>query len=599
MYDAIQKLDKKFDSLHRRVSEIHQTRRKPLLLKQKPVGFTCNSFSSLPVEKIQVQKSTERRLDHISLHDHGNHSQQTKVKLQRAEILTSSAAELVPCSLQPESQLPAQRQSPPLPTIVSTQSLCSPFSLTSEMPDFPSQMGLVNENPLAASSLATASHVVSSVMPTPPAASLERNNFTATYNSSPRNINTVIELPSSSSSSVNPAVASSCSLYPQVNTANGMSHLPSQPSSATIALDSPVHMVSSVFSSPRITHAPAAETSLGRNNMLVTYRTSSESTALSNEMPSSSMNLNFEFVGDPKRNVKILGNYLMKAKLKTKPKYAARYLVRLLFPKETLLYSVMGAKTRGRRALDQNKVAAIREFLTTYFPTYDLSEHGRDWETCVTNVNTMIRYLRYETKTNSEILKGKEKPPDTPGRLVYVDLVGSEDESEFSTQTSSKSNQIQNSEWNNMPEILDLPSSSKVSSLEPMAHLGNPSRNVQLPFPVICVAKGKCRPELSARYLIRHLFTEDVLVKSNVYGNLDRGTYPLDCNKINALRDFLQENYPSFELKETGYDWKACVAAINSTIRSLRFDHKRALAGIRNNVLAETPLLSQSSKSLL
>lgn len=66
--------------------------------------------------------------------------------------------------------------------------------------------------------------------------------------------------------------------------------------------------------------------------------------------------------------------------------------------------------------------------------------------------------------------------------------------------------------------------------------LGSPQRNVQLPFSVIYVAKGKSRPELSARYLIRHMFTEDVLVKSNVYGNLERGVSPLDCNKINALR---------------------------------------------------------------
>lgn len=60
------------------------------------------------------------------------------------------------------------------------------------------------------------------------------------------------------------------------------------------------------------------------------------------------------------RNVKVLGNYLMKARQKTKPKYAARYLVRVLFPKETLLCSIMGVSARGRRTLDPNKIAAIR-----------------------------------------------------------------------------------------------------------------------------------------------------------------------------------------------------------------------------------------------
>ncbi|PIO39207.1 hypothetical protein AB205_0198800 [Aquarana catesbeiana] len=40
--------------------------------------------------------------------------------------------------------------------------------------------------------------------------------------------------------------------------------------------------------------------------------------------------------------------------------------------------------------------------------------------------------------------------------------------------------------------------------------------------------------------------------------------------------NFLQMNYPSFDLKDCGHDWKACVAAINSTIRSLRHDQKKA-----------------------
>lgn len=65
---------------------------------------------------------------------------------------------------------------------------------------------------------------------------------------------------------------------------------------------------------------------------------------------------------------------------------------------------------------------------------------------------------------------------------------------------------------------------------------GEPWRNVQLPFSVIYIGKGKPRPELSARYLIRHLFPEDVLVKSNVYGNLERGVLPLDSNRIGALK---------------------------------------------------------------
>ncbi|NXW56920.1 BEND2 protein, partial [Eurystomus gularis] len=444
MYDAIQKLDKKFDLLHRKVSEMQHTRVKPLLLK--PVII--------------------------------------RVALQNGNVQVNSTIKHVSQSLQLESQQPVHRQSPPLPTIVSTRSLHSSYAATNRMPD-----------------LSPRSNLVDSVV------------------------------------------------------------------------ESTVNVVSSPVASSSMP-APS-ETTLENNTVVVNYRNVSGK----------------EFLGDPLRNVKVLGNYLMKARQKTKPKYAARYLVRVLFPKETLLCSIMGVGARGRRTLDPNKIAAIREFLATNFPNYDLSEHGKDWKTCITNVNAMIRCLRSETKIKPVscvcdylLTEGKEKVADAPDTSHCVDLnynEASEDNSQNSqTMTSSITDTLQNSGLEKFPEAFHAPSVKKPQSLEPMEFLGNPQHNVQLPFSVIYVAKGKSRPELSARYLIRHMFTEDVLVKSNVYGNLERGMSPLDCNRINALRDFLQENYPSFDLKETGYDWKACVAAINSAIRSLRHDHKKATVGI-------------------
>ncbi|NXV31941.1 BEND2 protein, partial [Rissa tridactyla] len=427
MYDAIQKLDKKFDLLHRKVSEMQHARLKPLLLK--------------PVSIKDLRHS---------------------VALQNGHVQVNSTIKHVQQSLQLESQQPVHRQSPPLPTIVSTHSLHSSYTANNGMPD----------------------------------------------------------------------------LSPQSNLVAG-------------AVESTVNIASSPVASSSMP-APS-ETSMGNNAVV--------------------------FVGDPVRNVKVLGNYLMKARQKTKPKYAARYLVRVLFPKETLLCSIMGVSARGRRTLDPNKIAAIREFLATNFPNYDLSEHGKDWKTCITNVNAMIRCLRSETKINpvsclKETAEGKEIAAVAPDTSHCADLNYNED-SEGNSQnsqkmTSSITDTLQNSGLDKLPEAFHTPSVKKP----------HPWRNVQLPFSVIYVAKGKSRPELSARYLIRHMFTEDVLVKSNVYGNLERGMSPLDCNRINALRDFLQENYPSFDLKETGYDWKACVAAINSTIRSLRHDHKKATIGI-------------------
>ncbi|NWZ61652.1 BEND2 protein, partial [Acrocephalus arundinaceus] len=423
MYDAIQKLDKKFDLLHRKVSEMQHNRIKPLLLKPVIV----------------------------------------RVALQNGHIQVNSKVKHAPQSFQLESQQLVGRQSPPLPTIVSTHSLHSSYTATNGMPD----------------------------------------------------------------------------LSPQSNLAPSI-------------VESTVNVASSPVASPSI---PA---------------------------PSEPK----EFVGDPARNVKVLGHHLVKARQKTKPKFAARHLVRVLFPKKTLLCSIMGASARGRRTLDPNKIAAIREFLATNFPTYDLSEHGKDWKTCITNVNSMIRCLRSETKRNAASSpKDRHKDCSTAsmwGILEYAvfcsasscSYLNCNEDSEDNSQspqkmTSSTTDTLQNSGLDKFPEAFHTSSP-----------LGSPWRNVQLPFSVIYVAKGKTRPELSARYLIRHMFPEDVLVKSNVYGSLDRGMSPLDSNKINALREFLKENFPSFDLNETGYDWKACVAAINSTIRSLRHELKKATSGI-------------------
>ncbi|XP_039406940.1 BEN domain-containing protein 2 isoform X1 [Corvus cornix cornix] len=520
MYDAIQKLDKKFDLLHRKVSEMQHTRIKPLLLKPKPVGFKYRSSSHLHPGKIRVQKHMERDLSlHLSSSGQGGHSPVVRVALQNGHVQVNSKVKHAQQSFQLESQQPEQpvgRESPPLPTIVSTHSLHSSYTATNGMPD----------------------------------------------------------------------------LSPQSNLAPSI-------------VESTVNFASSPVASPSI---PAPSEPSNENNAVeLNYRNTSEDVNISEELPSSSVfiNPNFEFVGDPARNVKVLGNHLLKAQQKTKPKYAARHLVRVLFPKKTLLCSIMGASARGRRTLDPNKIAAIREFLATNFPTYDLSEHGKDWKTCITNVNAMIRCLRSETKANSasspkETAEGKEEVTDAPDTSHWVDLNYKEDSGDNSQNsqkmTGSTTDTLQNSGLDKFPEAFHISSVKKQQCLEPMEPLGSPWRNVQLPFSVIYVAKGKTRPELSARFLIRHMFPEEVLVKSNVYGSLDRGMSPLDSNKINALRDFLQENFPSFDLNESGFDWKACVAAINSTIRSLRHELKKATSGIRQRALAVPPLRAESPK---
>lgn len=58
---------------------------------------------------------------------------------------------------------------------------------------------------------------------------------------------------------------------------------------------------------------------------------------------------------------------------------------------------------------------------------------------------------------------------------------------------------------------------------------------MKVPESALIAAHMRKRPELMARYLIKFIFPEDVLVRSNVYG-ARTGMDPLDHNKISALR---------------------------------------------------------------
>ncbi|XP_069828605.1 BEN domain-containing protein 2 [Dendropsophus ebraccatus] len=349
----------------------------------------------------------------------------------------------------------------------------------------------------------------------------------------------------------------------------------------------------STCSSPPVITAPHATSSVGQKKAMAEIEPvlvpcmSVQKNIISEELPSSSVQMIpiYEFLGDPSRNIKVPGSFLMKARQKSQPKYAARYLVRALFTKEELLSSATGKSVQGLMALDAHKVAAIREFLASVFPECDLGEYGKDWKTCTTNVNAMIRCLHLETKKslgnvypkavsqvpNDSICLDSDDPMDEDNEVEVPDDV--QDVKQTNTQPVNPVNK-QTDNKASKPQKTGMSSKQKAS--DPIESFGEPWRDVQLPFSVIYIGKGKSRPELSARYLIRHLFSEEVLVKSNVYGNIERGVLPLDSNRIAALRDFLQQNYPVFDLKENGQDWKACVAAINSTIRSLRHDQKKA-----------------------
>ncbi|XP_055249496.1 BEN domain-containing protein 2 [Moschus berezovskii] len=289
---------------------------------------------------------------------------------------------------------------------------------------------------------------------------------------------------------------------------------------------------------------------------------------------------NFGYLGDPRRNVRMLDIHLMAVQKKAIPRHAACYLVRILFSKEILISSSVGISCQGCQSLDPNKMAAIREHLAEVFPNYDLSEHGEEWQACISNINSLIHNLcsRRTPKTDQNN-GGPTKPErDSNDKRDGDDNASSAQVSQQAaiSETREHGNSPQNSRA--LPEGIQEPSTDGAGvSYETLEYLGDPCRNIQMPKSLLITAKEKSRPELSARYLILSLFTEEVLI-SSVHGSLGFGVNSLDANKINALREFLQDIYPTCDLSENGYDWKLCVMAINSCIHSLRYDPKRSTA---------------------
>ncbi|KAB0345576.1 hypothetical protein FD754_022502 [Muntiacus muntjak] len=288
---------------------------------------------------------------------------------------------------------------------------------------------------------------------------------------------------------------------------------------------------------------------------------------------------NFGYLGDPRRNIRMLDIHLMAVQKKAIPRHAACYLVQSLFSKEILISSSVGISSQGCQSLDPNKMAAIREHLAAVFPNYDLSEHGEEWQACISDINSLIHNLCSRTPKTVLNNGGPTKPKrDSNDKRDDDDNASSSQVSQQAaiSETREQGNSPQNSRA--LPEGIQEPSTNGAAvSDETLEYLGDSRRNIQMPKSLLITAKEKSRPELSAIYLIRSLFTDEVLI-SSVHGSLGHGVYSLNANEINALREFLQDNYPTCDLSENGYDWKLCVMAINSCIHSLKCDLQKSTA---------------------
>jgi len=131
---------------------------------------------------------------HLSSPGLGRHSPVVRVVLQNGHVQQS---------LQLKSQQSVHRQSPPLPTIVSTHSLHSSYTAAKGMPDLSPQSNLVAS--IVESTVNIASPpVASSSMPAPSETSLGNNAVVVNYRNASGSVNVSKELPSSSVS-INPS----------------------------------------------------------------------------------------------------------------------------------------------------------------------------------------------------------------------------------------------------------------------------------------------------------------------------------------------------------------------------------------------------------
>ncbi|KAA0706768.1 BEN domain-containing protein 2 [Triplophysa tibetana] len=274
-----------------------------------------------------------------------------------------------------------------------------------------------------------------------------------------------------------------------------------------------------------------------------------------------------------------------------RPSAAVGYLLRNMFTTEELSQSSTSRNpTRRLKRLDPNKISAIREWAGKRYPKFDFREKGKEWNICLSVINSMARYFRFVGKTQKQKLNSTKVVPSKvevkPAGTAEIDVELSD------SDTEQKPQEKQRRKINSMSDC-DRPADMNYNRAEyNLVYIGSSHREVKVPESALTAAHMRKRPELIARYLIKFIFPEDVLVRSNVYG-ARTGMDPLDHNKISALRnqiaclvmeclsvcssEHLSEHFPWMKLEEDGCDWKVCVGAINSTIRKCRFERKMGI----------------------
>ncbi|XP_037397447.1 BEN domain-containing protein 2 isoform X1 [Pygocentrus nattereri] len=297
--------------------------------------------------------------------------------------------------------------------------------------------------------------------------------------------------------------------------------------------------------------------------------------------------------------------FLRKASTMPKPTSAARFLLRSIFSHQELVQgSTKGDPAKGLNMLDPNKISAIQEWLQKRYPKHDLGDKGKDWRACLTVMNKGARYIRQmDKKRNVRNVQGvnagsrlalgsssldfkistltSPNADEQPRSASPVSHMEPQPTAEIDVELSDsdhddlRGQNLLTSTFRAESDPERSTDNEELSDQEDHVYLGCPDRGVKVPQYAMYTAWQRPNAPLVARYLVKFIFPEDVLVRSNVYGNAEYGMEPLDHNKITALREYLCERFPQMKLEEDGHDWKACVDAINSCIRKTRHKCKK------------------------
>ncbi|XP_055044351.2 uncharacterized protein [Misgurnus anguillicaudatus] len=100
--------------------------------------------------------------------------------------------------------------------------------------------------------------------------------------------------------------------------------------------------------------------------------------------------------------------------------------------------------------------------------------------------------------------------------------------------------------------------------------IGSPLRKVWIPLSVYKEAFKEAEPQKALVPVLYSLFTSSTLSSSAITGNHDKGIKQLDPNKIEALREFLAEMFPQYDVSLRGVTWPLCVGVINNITKALR-----------------------------